>query len=157
MTAADRLMKYVELTESGCWHFTGGKNKRGYGNFYFDGRGVCAHRAAHLIFIGPIPDGYTVDHLCGNPSCVNPAHLEAVTQRENLMRGNTRNAHRARQTHCKRGHEFTAENTYREPRRGCRVCRTCHRDYERERRRRMYVHVDESDIRADLRLVEGAE
>ena len=85
-TAKERFWAKVKKTD-GCWLWTGWKNDRGYGNFEVDStRTVKAHRFAYEVLVGPIPDGLTLDHLCRNPSCVNPEHLEPVTLRENIMR-----------------------------------------------------------------------
>ena len=89
---------------AGCWAWTGADRGNGYGKFQVAGRPVLAHRFAYEAFVGPIPDGLQLDHLCRNKACVNPSHLEPVTNRENALR--------ARRTHCKSGHEFTPENTY---------------------------------------------
>jgi hypothetical protein len=77
-----------------------------------------AHRVSYELFKGPIPDGLQIDHLCRTTACVNPAHLEAVTQLENARRAS------AEITHCKNGHEYTLETTYRD-RHGWRSCRVC--------------------------------
>jgi hypothetical protein len=90
---------------------------------------------AYELAIGPIPEGLTIDHLCRNRGCVNPAHLEAVTNRTNLLRGDGIAALNARKTHCKRGHEFTPENTY-VWREGTRACRACHTAQEQARRQK---------------------
>lgn len=122
---AVRILRKVEETPAGCWQWSGHINASGYGQVAdIDRRMKLAHRVAYREFVGPIPDGLTIDHLCRNRACVNPAHLEPVTQRENTMRGNTITAHQAAQTHCKRGHEFTPENTYSK-KNGGRDCRTC--------------------------------
>lgn len=118
-----------------CWEWTGAHNPGGYGRIGGGGKrgpSLLAHRVLYERMVGPIPDGLTLDHLCRNPSCVRPDHLEPVTNRENILRGTSPVADRARQTHCIRGHAFTAENTYTHPQRGTRHCRAC--DAERRGR-----------------------
>lgn len=130
--------------EDDCWIWEGSHGARGYGLFCFKGQRFRAHRAGWLLYRGPIPDGLVVDHVaergCTNIDCVNPAHLEPVTQRENVLRGRSVAATRARQTHCSEGHEFDNRNTGRHH--GNRRCLRCHRDKERARyaRKREVVH-----------------
>jgi hypothetical protein len=116
----------------GCWLWTAGKFSEGYGQFWRDGRNLHAHRVAYELLVGPIPEGLNLDHLCRVRHCVNPAHLEPVTARTNLLRGVGQPARNARKTHCKNGHEFTPENTY-EIRPGWRACRQCKRDHDQRR------------------------
>lgn len=116
--------------DGGCWEWTGAKNALGYGRVRSEtGDGVYAHRAMFELVVGPIPAGLNLDHLCRNTRCVNPDHLEPVSQRENVLRGVGPFAQKARKTHCVRGHEFTAENTYMldANRRNCRTCRNSQR------------------------------
>jgi hypothetical protein len=97
-------------------------------------RNQFAHRLAYELFVGPIPEGQTIDHLCRNRPCVNPGHLEVVDMRTNLLRGSSPTAQNARKTHCKHGHEFTPENTALKQGR-YRICRTCRARRNREYRR----------------------
>jgi hypothetical protein len=84
-----------------------------------------AHRIAYELFIGPIPNGLHIDHLCRNRGCVNPVHLEPVTQQENMLRGYAPSAVSHRANRCHRGHEFTPENTYIKHRPNGRIKRDC--------------------------------
>ena len=113
----------VEKTAS-CWLWTGSVIPAGYGRFRLGGKTLMAHRVAFELMRGEIPQGLELDHLCRVPLCVNPAHLEAVPHRINLLRGETITGKNAQKTHCAAGHEFTVENTYLRRRgRGCRECR----------------------------------
>ena len=80
---------------------------------------------SYELHVGPIPKGLTVDHTCRNRRCVNPNHMEIVTQKENNARGNSPSAINARKTHCKRGHPFSGDNLYVDPGRQSRHCRAC--------------------------------
>lgn len=107
-----------------CWNWTGTIKSDGYGTAWFRGRTLGAHRIAYQLLVGSVPDGLCLDHLCRNRSCVNPAHLEPVTTRENILRGEAPPAKFAVATHCIRGHEFSPENTYYQAggRRACHAC-----------------------------------
>ncbi len=122
--AAVRFWAKVEFTDT-CWLWTGARTSKGYGEFHHDNRIRPAHRWAYEFCVGPIPEGLTLDHLCRVHHCVFPVHLEPVTNRVNLLRGEGITAQQVRQTHCKRGHPFNEANTYRW--RGHRFCRTCQR------------------------------
>ena len=131
----DRFWSKVEVHQpAGCWEWTSGINDAGYGiaRFGASSNQFRAHRVAYELLVGEITDGYQLDHLCRNRSCVNPDHLDPVPQRENLRRGFGQVGLRARLTHCKHGHEFTPENTGIQSN-GCRKCKAC--DRERSRRR----------------------
>lgn len=110
-----------------CWLWTGNTPNGRYGRFMVDGRSVSAHHYSYETTIEPIPDGLVTDHLCRVKNCVRPSHLEAVTQRENLMRGDTIAAANAAKTHCKRGHPFDVANTRWRAQKGTitRNCRAC--------------------------------
>lgn len=127
-TALERFMLKVRFGEGGCVDWTAGTVGNGYGQFW-DGRLVLAHRWAYEYFKGPIQDGLQLDHLCRNRHCVNPAHLEPVTGRENILRGET-GKNNSDKTHCPQGHHYTGDNLYVNPA-GSRVCRTCLADSQR--------------------------
>lgn len=103
---------------------------------------MYTHRLAWELQVGPVPDGKQIDHLCRVRDCWTISHLEPVSCRDNLLRGNTAAALNAAKTHCKRGHEFTPENTNMKPLRGgrsvARECITCRR--ERKRLARLSAH-----------------
>lgn len=124
---AQRLWARVDKSDPfGCWLWTG-PTHHGYGQIGVKGKIYRVHRYAYELEIGPIPDGMVIDHLCRVRHCVNPAHLEPVTVRENTLRGVGPSALAATQTHCWRGHEYTPENTYIHASKGDRRCRTCKR------------------------------
>lgn len=107
-----------------CWVWTASLDKEGYGRFSMRKRYIAAHRFAYLHYVGPLQAGLVLDHLCRNRACANPAHLEAVTDRQNILRGTAPAAVNARKTHCLRGHELAGANLYERPG-GRRRCRTC--------------------------------
>lgn len=128
LKAAPRFWSKVQLGP--CWIWQGAKDGNGYGQFSFHDKLVPAHRWSYESIVGPIPDGLFLDHLCRVPLCVNPAHLEPVTNRENVIRGF---AARGKPKFCRKGHEMTEENTYARPdgtRRTCRICKKA-RDAQR--------------------------
>ena len=130
---ADRFWEKVTKIDT-CWLWVGClRHPSGYGAFYNRNTMVHAHRWSYEQVHGPIPADLQIDHLCRVRHCVNPAHLEAVTQRENLIRGEGFAGKQSRQTHCKYGHAFTEDNTYVNSK-GGRRCRTCKRNWQRARR-----------------------
>jgi hypothetical protein len=147
MSDIDRWWTSVEKTDT-CWLWTGYLADQGYGRFSPSGgaKYTTAHRWGYEALVGPVPDGLVVDHLCRVRHCVNPAHLEPVTQRENILRGEGLSAANAAKTHCKRGHEFTPENTAL-IRGGWgieRRCRTCGALNKRRYRAKQREQVDAS-------------
>lgn len=131
----DPLLRFIKTLEFGpkilatsCWNWTGHINRAGYGHFWDGDKDIRAHRWAWARKHGPIPEGLETDHLCRNPRCVNPDHLEIVTSGENTRRGIGPTAINARKTHCIHGHEFTPDNIYHPPYSPAwRKCRTCRR------------------------------
>jgi hypothetical protein len=130
---ADRFWEKVDRRgPKECWPWLAGKNRWGYGHLHvgskadFSHRLVSAHRLVYELVVGPIPEGLTIDHLCRNRACVNPAHLEPVTNRINILRGIGAAALHAKKTHCPQGHPYDEENTYIYPN-GARYCRECNR------------------------------
>lgn len=115
--------------DNGCWTWLGRKNDGGYGRVRKNRTQYFAHRVAYTISHGPITDGLVIDHLCRNRGCVNPAHLEMVTQQVNVIRGAI--TVRTSVDECVEGHAITGDNVMVE-RRGRVRCRECYRNYMRE-------------------------
>ncbi|MEU8682932.1 HNH endonuclease signature motif containing protein [Streptomyces sp. NPDC048611] len=119
-----------------CWEWTGSKTPGGYGQFWVKPRLVVSHRFAYEQVLGPIPDGLQLDHLCRNRACVNPQHLEPVTQQVNIWRGFSIATANRLKTHCPHGHPYSAENTYIHPKNNGRICRACARERSRKNHQR---------------------
>lgn len=131
-----RFWSKVDIS-SECWMWTAGRFDKGYGAFWLKERNqnIHAHIVAYWLLVGPVPEGLELDHICRNRACVNPNHLEPVTGRINLLRGETLAARFAAQTHCVHGHPFDDANTL------CignkRYCRACAREKQRRYRARL--------------------
>jgi hypothetical protein len=133
--ATTRLLAKVDTTDpQRCWIWQGAQSKEGYGHFRLYPFTEQAHRVAYWAFIGPIPDGLEIDHLCRQRACINWRHLEAVTKYQNMIRGEGLCARYARRVACKHGHPYTPESVYLY--RGARLCRICMRARDRARRHR---------------------
>lgn len=123
------------VTESGCWIWLGSTNgKQGYGVVYFNRRMQLAHRLSYELHKGPIAQGLQIDHLCRVRLCVNPNHLEPVSARTNLVRGNGFAGLNARKTHCKYGHDLMNARTQKHFKAGTpvRICRACRSIWNRQ-------------------------
>jgi hypothetical protein len=137
-TAEERFWPKVHKTET-CWLWTAAHIPLGYGMFWNGHRLMCAHQFAYELLVGPVPDGSELDHLCRTPACVRPDHLEPVTHRVNMQRGNTGQPSGTQQrakTHCPQGHPYDATNTYITPSSGARNCRICRAAWDRAARKR---------------------
>ena len=132
LTLERRFFEHIaHQDERGCWIWDKPHPESGYGQF---ARGK-AHRWSYEFFVGEIPKGLDLDHLCRNRACVNPWHLDPVPLVVNVMRGEGPMAVNARKTHCIHGHAFTPENTYRPPKRPeTRQCIACRRASESRRK-----------------------
>lgn len=128
----NRLLNRIDKTPNGCWNYTRSKSVKGYGKLSAWGRMWLAHRVSYTIFVAPIPEGKSIDHLCRNPSCINPNHLEPVSNRENLMRGIGIAAKNSRKTHCINGHALSGENLRLKKSRRGRICKKCNSDHWRK-------------------------
>ena len=125
----------VDMVDSdACWPWKFALKRSGYGYVSLGGNDYRAHRVAYEIVRGAIPQGLTLDHLCRNRACCNPAHLEPVSHRANVLRGESQPATNAVKTHCAHGHEYTAENT-KINRWNRRVCLQCYTEKLAQRRR----------------------
>lgn len=123
-SALERIMAHVSPIDSGCWQWQGGTDGKGYGRVWFNGAVRSAHRVLFVMTNGPITNGFQLDHLCRNHSCVNPAHLEAVDCRTNIMRGNGIASTNAKKIQCVNGHSLSDYNAYlHNSHRLCRICR----------------------------------
>ena len=118
----NRFWKKV-LKSSGCWQWIGAKTPQGYGSFWTGKFNSLAHRVAWKLMVGLIPDNMTIDHLCRNKLCINPNHLEVVTLRENILRGDNACSNNYKKTHCSKGHPLVAGiRPQKTEHRGCPIC-----------------------------------
>jgi hypothetical protein len=147
LTIEERLLAQRIVNADGCWIWTGGviignHSAEPYGHMSVDGRQRLVHRIAHKLWIGPIPEGYQVDHVaargCRSTLCFNPAHLEAVTPAVNTLRSSAPTAINARKTACIHGHPFDEANTFWK-KNGGRDCRECNRLRAARNHQRRYL------------------
>lgn len=136
-TAEDFWKRVSAENEDGCMLWTGPPEASGYGQLRCLGRSWRTHRLAYYLTYGEIPKGKQINHKCGNRLCCNPRHLYAGSAKENsqdAVRHGTVNNQWMNRTHCSRGHEYSEANTYIDPKRGWRQCRTCIKIRSQERR-----------------------
>lgn len=136
-TPEERFHSRYVIQDNGCWQWIGTINRDGYGEIHIAGvrtHATAAHRFAYEILVAPIPAGLSIDHLCRNPGCVNPAHLEPVTLAENTRRQLLHQSRREHKSVCPHGHPLEGNNIYLRHDRGHRECRTC-----KNKRRRDYA------------------
>lgn len=134
-TLCKRIVNKIDMrSPEDCWEWNAAKDN-GYGKIRVAGSTVCAHRVVYELFVEPIPEGLQLDHLCRNPSCVNPDHLEPVTNRENAMRGLSPAIVTHRTGVCQRGHSMDDAIDNGNGRRACRSCVNWNRRRRRAERR----------------------
>lgn len=125
-----------DIAQNGCWEWRSPQGS-GYGHFYYNYGIDRAHRWFYQAFWGvKLDEKELCDHLCRNRRCVNPKHIDIVDNRTNVLRGSGHAAQNARMTHCKRGHEFSADNLVAN-KRGARICRTCEKARLKVRREQL--------------------
>ena|SRR3990167_2836857 len=139
------LKRFCEniIVKNNCWLWVGSKTKGGYGKFMINYKIFYTHRLSYIIFKGDIPQGYTIDHLCRNPICCNPNHLECVTQKENLLRSPiTKASIHSKKTHCPSWHILEGDNLSKSVlRTGKRRCRICYNKWQRNRRAKLNLNT----------------
>lgn len=134
-----RFWSKVVQTDN-CWIWIASVNKLGYGTFNYNHKTILAHRFAWQLVNSYIPEGMELDHLCRNPPCVRPDHLEPVTHKENCGRGNA-GLYQSIKTHCPQGHEYSLQNT-RILSNGGRSCKTCQAEYQQKWNKNHREHVN---------------
>lgn len=142
LSVQERFESKYKIVDTGyltpCWLWTDKPTSKGYGTLGVEGRTKGAHRLSWELYVGPIPEGLQIDHLCRVRLCVNWTHLEPVTRRVNLLRGVGFPGENVRKTNCPAGHTYTPENTYTSAK-GKRNCQACHLDATRAWRAKQKV------------------
>jgi hypothetical protein len=152
---SDRERLNASFVENeGCWLWQKGKTERGYGRMHFRGKNWKAHRVAYTLFVGEIPEGMTVDHLCMAPACVNPAHFRLLSLSANMRLSNRRCLAFSTRTHCDKGHPFSGDNLYRS-KEGARVCKACRNEYAQKYRQSERVRAWQAEYHRRPHVVEA--
>lgn len=124
-----RFLSKIKIDDNGCWNWIGCLNRNGYGTIHLRPFGYLSHRFIFAYYYGHVDSSLTIDHLCRNPACVNPFHMEQVPPEVNRLRGNCQSMINSRKTTCIKGHPFDDDNTYITPSTGARQCRKCKCEY----------------------------
>jgi hypothetical protein len=129
----------VPEPNTGCQFWLHDSVTGGYGRIAINKRKVLAHRLSYVLYKGEIGEGLTIDHKCNQPYCINPDHLQAITMRENTMRGSSFAVTNSKKTHCPKGHEYSDSNTFlnSKGRRECRMCRSGRYGEKKEKRQQI--------------------
>jgi len=116
----------VKDKNSNCWNWLGSRSANKYGCIHFRGRTQKTHRVSYILFVGEIPKDLTIDHICRNTLCINPAHLRPMSLIDNIMAGNGICVKNKNKTHCVNGHDITNGYVWkRKIGNPVRVCRKC--------------------------------
>lgn len=140
LTIEERFLQKVEIKNE-CWEWQGKLDKNGYGRFAVNRKNIRSHRFSYEFYIGKIPNGLVIDHLCRNKRCVNPKHLEPVTNKENILRGLGLASLNSKKIYCINGHLLKNKNLYVQKKTGKRFCREC----DRRRGRELYIRKKKND------------
>lgn len=131
--AMSKFFARIAIAENGCWLWTGHAKVKGYGRVKISRKNYLAHKALYEYIKGKVPPNLQLDHLCRTRNCVNPAHLEPVTSKENSRRGHAPNMLAHFSKVCKRGHSITGQNA-KPVRPGHVQCRICNSNNDARRR-----------------------
>lgn len=140
ISVIERFLNKIKILDSGCWKWISTITNQGYGQFWFNGKQRSSHRFIYKYYHGEVNSSLVLDHLCRNRKCVNPEHLEQVSIKENILRGNGFAALNIKKTHCKNGHEFIDNNTHLDSN-GHRRCKFCNKIRQQQFQKRKKLEV----------------